>query len=439
MEKYIEDFCSSHQKSKVMYEKAKQRLPLGVASNIRAYAPYPMFIDRSSGSKVWDIDGNEYIDCQLAYGPVMVGHNNPILSKATKAQIDNGVTWAMPHEKEAMVAELLHERFPCIEMVRYACSGTEATMHAIRVARAYTGKEKIIKLEGGYHGAHDAALWSIHTDLGKAGPAEAPTSAPMSKGLPSCLKNTVVPVPFNSISALEKAIKDNAGEIAAFILEPVMTNSALILPRDNYLQKVREITKRENIVLIFDEVISGCRASYGGATEVYGVQPDLITLSKAIGGGYPISAFGGKREIMQEIQQGTYHAGTFNGNPLSLTAALVTLRDILTRDATEKLIKKSDQMFKEMKSIIDKAGVPNCMANLGAMGSLTFTDVDMKDYRGMATGSFETWHKFFITMLNKGVIMIGGDPTETIFFSMMHTDDDYAKILKAFEETVNTL
>jgi glutamate-1-semialdehyde 2,1-aminomutase len=439
MEKYLKDYYDLHPTSLKLHEKAKARLPLGVSSNLRAYKPYPFFVEKSGGSKVWDVDNNEYIDCQLAYGPVMVGHNNPVLSKAIKEQIDRGVTWAMPHVKEEQAAELLQERYPCAEVVRFSCSGTEATMHAIRIARAHTGKDKIIKLEGGFHGTHDNALISIHPDLSKTGPSYAPTSVIVSTGVPQNTVDNVIIVPYNDIDALEYAIERYEGEIAAFILEPVMTNSSLILPRDNYLQKVREITERENIVLIFDEIISGIRASYGGATEVYGVQPDIVTLSKAIAGGYPLSAICGKREIMAEIEKGCAHFGTFGGNPLSLTACVTVLGEILTREATDTLIKKSDAAFKEMESILKKSGVPHNLVHLGAVGSIVFTDADVKDYRSMSTLDYDIWFKFFITMLNKGVIMIGADPTETIFFSVMHTDEDYEKILKAFKETIDTL
>ena len=439
MEKFLKDYYDSHATSEKLYEKAKERLPFGVGSNIRAYKPFPFFVEKSGGSKVWDVDGNEYIDCQLAYGPVMVGHNHPVLSKAIKEQIDKGVTWAMPHVKEAQAAELLQERYPCAEVVRFSCSGTEATMHAMRIARAYTGKDKIIKLEGGFHGSHDSALFSVHPDLGEAGPDYAPTVVPISTGVPKNMKDNVIIVPYNNIEALEYAIKKNEGEIAAFILEPVMTNSSLILPRDNYLKKVREITKRENIVLIFDEVISGIRASYGGAAQVYDVQPDIVTLSKAIGGGYPLSAICGKREIMTEIERGCAHWGTFGANPLSLTACVTVLKDILTKEATDALIKKSDAAFGEMESILKKSGLPFYLSHLGAMGGLLFTSADVCDYRTMATFDFNLWFKFFITMLNKGVLMVGADPTETIFFSVQHTDEDYEKIIKAFKETIDTL
>jgi glutamate-1-semialdehyde 2,1-aminomutase len=312
-------------------------------------------------------------------------------------------------------------------------------MHAIRVARGYTGKSKIIKLEGGYHGAQDYALWSIHADKGKLGPEMAPSVVPVSEGVPTCVGSTVISVPYNNIEALEHLVRKYEGEIAAFILEPIMANSSVILPRDNYLQKVREIANKENIVLIFDEVITGCRVSYGGASGLYNVQPDLITLSKAIGGGYPVAAFGGKREIMQVIESGVANFGTYNGNPLGVTAMITTLRDILTPDATEKLIGDTTSVFQELKSILKEQGVPAQVVQVGAMASITFTDQDVKDYRTMLTMNKKVWHKFFISMLNRGVIMIGADPTETIFFSVQHTKTDYEEVIDKFRDTIKTL
>ena len=412
---------------------------MGVTSNIRANKPFPFFVEKAGGSKVWDIDGNEYIDCQCSFGPTMIGHNHPVLSKAVIEQIGKGVDYAIPYENERVVAELLRERYPFMDMVRFSCSGTEGTMHALRVARAYTAKDKIIKLEGGFHGAHDSVLWSIHPDVAQAGPADAPTSVCMSAGAPSCLADTVITVPFNDIEALERAIAANKGQIAAFILEPIMANSTVILPKENYLDKVRAITTRENIVLIFDEVICGARVSYHGAAGKVGVTPDLVVVSKAIGGGYPISAFGGKREIMQHIEVDTEHCGTFGGNPLSICAAKTVLGKILTKEATESLIKKADKTFEEMKGMLKKAGVTSRLKHIGAMGSINFGITEVNNYRDMAKQDSDMWFKFYISMLNRGVIMQGGDATETIFFSLQHTDEDFEKILTAFKATVETL
>ncbi len=250
---------------------------------------------------------------------------------------------------------------------------------------------------------------------------------------------TIVVVPFNDIEALEYAVRKHEGEIASFIMEPVMGKASVILPKEGYLKQVREITERENIVLIFDEIITGCRVSYGGASEFFNVMPDLITLSKAIGGGFSIAAFGGKREIMKQFEGSVAHYGTYNANPVGITACLTTLRAVLTPEVTKTLIKKADYMFEAMKDIIKKTGVAAQVNHLGAIGGMVFTDRKVVDYRTMATADRSLWHKFFITMLNKGVIMVGGDATETIHLSIKHTDDDYNKILEAFEETLNML
>lgn len=439
MEDYEKEYIEKHQKSKKAWEKQKKVMPLGVGSNVRAISPYPFFVKEAKGSKIWDIDGNEYIDCQLTYGPMLVGHQHPVVMEAVKEQLAKGTLYAIPFEKQLLAIKELQKRFPCMEMVRFGNSGTEVTMHATRVARGYTGKEKVIKLEGGYHGPQDYALWSIHPSLGKTGPLRAPSVVPASEGVPRCVQDTVITVPFNNIEALEHAVQKYEGEIAAFILEPVMGNSSVILPKKGYLEEVRKITEKENIVLIFDEVITGCRVAYGGATELYNVTPDMITLSKAIGGGFSVAAFGGKKEIMETIEGKVAHYGTYNANPIGVTACLATLRDVLTPEATKTLIDKSTKEFNAMKDIVEDTGVKAQLNHVGAMGGLIFTDKEVVDYRTMATCDRAMWHKFMLTMLNKGVIMIGGDPTETIFFSVQHEDDDYEKVLEKFEETLKIL
>lgn len=440
MEKYLQEYCDRNPTSKKLFERAQKVFPFGVTSNIRAYKPFPFFAERANGSKVWDVDGHELIDCQLAFCPMMVGYNHPVLSKALKDEIDNGGThWAIPHVKEIEAAEAIKDRYPFVDIVRYSCSGTEATMHACRIARAYTGKDMMIKLEGGYHGAHDSLLWSIYPDPGKIGPATEPTPVPVSTGLPSNMKENIITIPYNNIEALENAVNKYRGKIAGFIMEPIMANISVVLPEDGYLKKVREITKREKIILIFDEVITGVKVGYGGGAEWAGVEPDMVTLSKAIGGGLPVSAVGGRKEIMSVLENGCYHAGNFGGNPLGMTAVVTTLRDILTREVTDKLIKKSEVAFNEMESILKKSGVPHHFAHVGTIGGLLFTDEKVRDYRGMATQNYDMWHKFYITMLNKGVIMIGAEPTEDISFSVQHTDDDFEKVIKAFKETIDTL
>lgn len=440
MEKYLQDYYDMNPTSLKLFKRAEKMFPFGVTSNIRAYKPFPVFAEKANGSKVWDVDGNERIDCQLAFCPMMIGYNHPVFTKAMTEALENGaVHWAMPHIKEIEAAEAIQDRYPFAEVVRFSCSGTEATMHAVRIARAYTGKDKIIKLEGGYHGANDSLLWSIYPDVGKIGSELAPTPVPVSTGLPKHMKESIITIPFNNIEALEYAVKKYEGEIAGFIIEPAMTNISVVLPEEGYLQKVREITKRENIVLIFDEVLIGCKIAYGGGVEYFGVEPDMVTLSKAIGGGFPVSVVGGKREIMSEIEKGCYHAGNFGGNPLGMTACITTLRDILTREATDELIKKSEAVFKEMKSILKKSGVPHYFQHLGGIAGLLFTDVKVRDYRTMATQNYEMWRKFFLTMMNNGVIMIGAEPTEVISFSVQHTDEDFEKVLKAFKKTIDTL
>ena len=344
-------------KSAALFERARHALPLGVASSFQAYDPYPLFMGDARGSRITDVDGNEYIDFDMAFGVLAAGHSHPLLAEALQHRVANGTCYTFPVAEGVELAEEIKARFGA-DLVRFSNSGTEATMDAIRVARGYTGREKIIKMEGGYHGHHDDVLVSIQPPRELMGPADSPATVPASAGIPrSRIAETVI-APFNEPEMLAAILEAHAGEIAAILVEPVQFNIGVVPPNPGYLERLRELATEHGAVLIFDEVKTGVVLAWGGAYEYFGVQPDLFCLAKSIGGGIPIGAFGGRREVMAAIEtlEGTpafagdaegagvnrstlpsgatrvAHLGTFNGNPLSMTAGLVTLKQILTKE-----------------------------------------------------------------------------------------------------------
>ena len=301
-------------KSENLFNEAKKYLPGGVDSPVRAFKPYPFFAEKASGSHIYDVDGNDYLDYCLAYGPLVLGHSNPEIVKAVEEQLKLGSAYGVPTQKEIELAKLVIDRVPCADMVRFVNSGTEATMSAIRLARAATGKKFIVKFEGSYHGAHDYVL--VKSGSGAMG-------LPDSPGVPEeTTKNTIL-TPFNDIESLKDLISKKREDIAAIIVEPVMGNIGCIPPKKDYLEFLRKITSENNIILIFDEVITGFRLAQGGAQEYFKVTPDLVTFGKILGGGFPIGALAGKKEYMGMVAPSgdVYQAGTFNGNPISITAA----------------------------------------------------------------------------------------------------------------------
>ena len=314
--------------SQIATERARKVMPAGVPSSFQAYDPWPIVVKHAAGARMIDVDDNEYVDYDMGFGALFAGHMNPAVRKAVAAQLDHGTLYVTPCELNADVGELLAERYG-LPMWRPTNSGTEATHDAIRLARGVTGREKIVKVEGGYHGHHDEVMVSNKPSLDVAGPADRPNSVPQSLGITKSTLEDVVVIPYNDADALEWALSGN--DVACFIVEPVMENIGICLPVDGYLQAVREICDRHGTLLIFDEVKTGITAGYGGATNQLGVQPDLVTLAKSIGGGFPVGAFGGKAEYMDLITQGTVlHLGTYNGNPLVMAAVKATLTEACT-------------------------------------------------------------------------------------------------------------
>ncbi len=414
-------------KSEDLFNEAKKYLPGGVDSPVRAFKPYPFFAECASGSHLKDVDGKDYIDYCLAYGPLVLGHSHPDIVKKVKEQLELGTAYGVPTQNEIELAKLVTGRVPCADMVRFVNSGTEATMSAIRLARAVTGRKKIVKFEGSYHGAHDYVL--VKSGSGAMG-------LPDSPGVPEeTTKNTIL-IPFNDIEAVEDLIREEGEEIATIIVEPVMGNVGCIPPREGYLEFLRQITSENGIILIFDEVITGFRLAEGGAQEYYGVTPDLVTFGKILGGGFPIGAISGKREYMEKVapQGDVYQAGTFNGNPISITAGLITLK-LLDRNFYTQLEKKGQYLRKGIGDILEEQDLDYKVAGLSSMFQIYFTGKDVYDYQDAKTADTEKFDKYFHKLLEKGVF-IPPSQFECCFISLKHSEDDLEHTLEAVGEAL---
>ncbi|WP_309493125.1 glutamate-1-semialdehyde 2,1-aminomutase [Candidatus Hecatella orcuttiae] len=421
--------------SKSFYEKAKGLMPGGVNSPVRAFEPYPFFTDHAEGSRLFDVDGNAYIDYCMAYGPLLLGHAPSEIVEAVRRQLGKGTMYGTPTEAEVELAELLVEVVPCVEMVRVVNSGTEATMHALRVARGCTGKDKIVKFEGCYHGAHDYVLV-------QAGSGATAFGAPTSLGVPKdSAKNTLV-VPFNNLGALEEVVEKNQGEIAAVLMEPVVGNAGVILPRNGYLQAVRRLTEKNGIILIFDEVITGFRLALGGAQEYFQITPDMVTLGKIMGGGFPMAAFGGKKELMQLVSPvgKVYQAGTLSGNPISVVAGL-TMLNILREKKTliySQLERQGDALRKGLSDLAEDRKVPVQVNGLASMFQVFFTPQPVFDYKAAQSSDKAKFQRYHRKLMERGVF-IPPSQFETCFLSTAHSEEDVAETLEAADAAFQSL
>jgi len=419
----------TREKSNKLFNKAKNLLPGGVSSPVRAISPYPFYTKSASGSKLTDIDGNTYIDYCMGYGPLILGHNHPVIKAAITNQLDSGWLYGTPTEMEVELAQRISLNYLSINMVRFVSTGTEATMGAIRAARGYTGKTKIIKIEGGFHGAHDAVLV-------KAGSGATTQGAPDSLGIPRDVTKHTLQVPFNDTEAMVQAMDSYSGEVAAVIMEPVMGNIGPILPKEGYLEEVRALTKENDIVLIFDEVITGFRLAMGGAQEYYDVTPDMTTIGKILGGGLPIGAIGGKKEIMEQISPAgkVYQAGTFNGHPLSLAAALTTL-DVLEKEKVhENVNQMGDSLRAWLRDSVNDLGLDYNVSGVGSMFKIFFGP-SPANYQEALKCDKQGYFDFFHRMLDSGVFLPPSQ-FETNFLSAAHTEEDLNKTVEAYEENL---
>jgi glutamate-1-semialdehyde 2,1-aminomutase len=418
--------------SSELFEKAKRLIPGGVNSPVRAFSPYPFFTKCARGSRLWDVDGNEYVDYCMGYGPLILGHAHPRVMEAVKEQLEKGTLYGTPTEQEVELAELICEAVPCAEMLRLVNTGTEATMSAIRVARGYTGRKKIVKFEGCYHGAHDNVLV-------KAGSGATTFGMPNSLGVPEETTQNTLVVPYNDVESFEQTIKRERDEIAAVIIEPVIGNAGLILPKNGYLKWIRELTKENEIVLIFDEVITGFRMAFGGAEEYYSVIPDMVTLGKIMGGGFPLAAFGGKKEIMEMVAPmgKVYQAGTFSGNPISVVAGLATLKTIREKGDLfySELEFKGKMICDAVRDIAEDAHFSVKVNGVASMFQLFFTNGDVYDYESAKKADKARFMAYHKKLLEKG-IFIPPSHFETCFISSAHSKEDVETTIEAIEEAL---
>jgi glutamate-1-semialdehyde 2,1-aminomutase len=427
-----------------LYQRAARVLPLGVTSNFQAGDPYPIYLERGRGSHVWDVDGHEYVDFHGGFGVNVVGHAHPKIVEAIDRAARSGVHFAVTTEDTVALAEELCRRFR-LERVRIVNSGTEATMDAIRVARAATGREVILKIEGSYHGHHDAVLFSVVPEADLLGllettSGEAADSAgdvyrtiPTSKGVPAMMADYTLIVPFNDASALEHVLSERGEDIAALIMEPIMMNIGIVLPQPGYLDAVRDLCSKHGVVLIFDEVKSGATVAAGGAIERFGVQPDLACFAKAIGGGTTIGAFGGRADVMDWVTRGTAQQGTFNGNPLSARAGLVALTEVLTPDAYEHLAKLGTLLAEGCRRAIEEHRIPAHSVDLGAKGCVSYRREPLRNYRDFLDCNTDLFAASWPWIVNRGIFMTPGDE-EQWSMSVQHTEEDVGRYIEAFAD-----
>jgi glutamate-1-semialdehyde 2,1-aminomutase len=414
--------------SETLFEEAQHYIPGGVNSPVRAFRAVggtPRFIARAAGSKVYDVDGREYVDYVASWGPMILGHAHPQVVQALRQAAERGTSYGAPTEGEVILARMLCEMFPSIDLVRLVSSGTEAAMSAIRVARGYTKRDLIVKFDGCYHG---------HTDglLVQAGSGATTLGIPNSDGVPSSYTQQTLSLPFNDLAAMREAFDKYHGRIAAVVVEPVPGNMGVVLPAAGFLQGLRELTAQDGALLIFDEVITGFRVLYGGAQHLYGVTPDLTILGKIIGGGLPVGAFGGRRNIMEQIAPlgPVYQAGTLSGNPLAVTAGIETLRLLREPGVYERLETKARQLYDGMEDAAKRAGVPIYSTRVGSMFCTFFTTQPVTDYASASTSDISRFRRYFHALLDAG-IYVAPSQFEAGFVSTAHTDDDIERTIAA--------
>ena len=439
LQRELDTYVRRTPKSAEAHKRNLQRLPLGVASNYRAYDPYPIFANEGVGSKLRDVDGNEYIDHNLTFGALMAGHCHPAVVRAVENRLSTGTMFGMPHEQEWELAEEICKRFP-VEMVRFGNSGTEVTMHSIRLARAATGRDKIIKFEGAYHGLHDSALVSVKPHAPDYGDIGAPNSVTGGLGVPKASLANVVISTFNDLTTVERRFKENPGEIAAIILEPILMNVGLCLPQPGFLEGLRQLCDKYGALLIFDEVKTGAKLGWGGASEYFGVKPDMICLAKSIGGGFSLAAFGTHKWVMDLItEHKVFHGGTYNTNPVAMAAGLAVFREVLTRDNYVHVGKLSKKLVDGYRKTIAKVGLKAYIAEAGANGALMLYPSEIRNYRDWEKIDVDLWRHYWFGMVNRGVLAQPYWWDEQWTISVQHTESDIDKHLAAFDDIASDL
>jgi len=420
--------------SKKLFLRAKKVIPSGINSPVRLYDPYPFFVKKANGSVIWDVEGNRYLDFCNGYGALLLGHRRKEILSAVLAQLKNGTLYCAPTDIEVELSELIVRNYPSMEKIRLVNTGSEATMTAIRLARGFTKKKKIIKFEGCYHGAHDSVLV-------KAGSGAAHNGISISEGgLDEVSKNTLV-VQYNNSQDLDSVLEKQK-DVAGVIIEPVLANMGLVLPEKRFLAEVRKITKDHDVPLIFDEVVTGFRMSLGGAQKYYSIKPDLTTLGKALGNGFVIAAVGGKNEIMNMLspEGKVYQASTYAGNPVSVAAAIASIKTI-NKDKNKiypKLELSCTILAKAIKDLATDLKIPHQINFISSMFQVFFTDKPVKDYGSAKKADAKKFKKLFATLLKNGVF-VAPSQFETVFLSSAHTTDDLHKTIEAYEKSLKAV
>jgi glutamate-1-semialdehyde 2,1-aminomutase len=424
---------SATEGSQAYFERATAVMPRGVPSSFQAADPRPIYISHGEGSRVWDVDGNEYVDFHNGFGVMCVGHAHPSIVRAVAERAARGSHFAAPTEGSIVVAEELERRFGMPQW-RFTNSGTESTMDAIHLSRAATARDLVLKIEGSYHGHHDAVMVSVRPPLDQLGERGVPGSVPFGAGHPHAVRELTLAIPFNDADVLERVLDDIGERVAALILEPAMMNITVVAPRPGYLERVRELTARHGVTLVFDEVKTGMTIAAGGAVERFGVQPDLVCLAKAIAGGYPSGAIGMTETFADLITTGAVRqVGTFNGNPLSMAAAQATLTEVLTADAYAGFEAMDARLRAGLDDVIERYGLPCHTAGLGAKGCVVFASEPLYEYRDYATKVDEELSTLsWLYHMNHGIFMTPG-VDEQWTLSVAHADEDVQRYVDAFE------
>jgi glutamate-1-semialdehyde 2,1-aminomutase len=415
-------------KSAALFQQAQQLIPGGVNSPVRAFKSVnlqPPFIQRAAGARVYDVDGNVYIDYVGSWGPLILGHAHPQVVAAVQQAAADGCTFGAPTEREVRLAQLIVEAFPAMDMVRMVNSGTEATMTAIRLARGFTGRDMIVKFAGCYHGHADSLLV-------KAGSGAMTFGVPDSPGVPAELARHTLTVPFNNLAAVRQALEQYPGQVACVIVEPAAGNMGLVPPEPGFLEGLRQVTREQGTLLIFDEVITGFRVAYGGMQTLYNIEPDLTALGKVIGGGLPVGAYGGRREIMERMSPvgPVYQAGTLSGNPLAMAAGIATLELLRAAPPYAVLAERTAFLVQQTERAAQRYGVPVYITSLGSMFTVFFSSKPIHNYDDASTCDIPTFRRYFAAMLHAG-IYLAPSQFETGFLSMAHTDEDIDITLRA--------
>jgi len=423
-----------YDKSKILYEKALQIIPGGVNSPVRAcrsVGAQPLFIDHADGCMVYDADGNQYIDYVGSWGPMILGHRHPAVIEAISRVLDRGTSFGAPTDLEIMLAEMVIEAVPSIEMVRMVNSGTEATMSAIRLARGVTGRDTIIKFDGCYHGHADSLLVEAGSGVATLGIAGSP-------GVPDGFVTQTLSLPYNDLDCIQKVMSERGGQIACIIVEPVAGNMGLVPPEDGFLQLLRQLTQKTGSLLIFDEVMTGFRVAYGGAQSLYNISPDITCLGKIIGGGLPVGAYGGEKDIMNQVapQGAVYQAGTLSGNPVAMAAGIATLQQLRVPGFYEDLDRKADRLITGLRDVIKKKGTSATVGRVGSMMGLFFTDKTVRCFEDAKTSDLERFSNFYTGMRENG-IYIAPSQFEALFLSSAHGEGHIDETIAAVEQVLS--